>query len=205
MIITISRETGSGGHTVGKLLADQLGYDFYDKEIVAQVAKDMQLDEAVILENGETISDTTYLDMVSGFIPFSRKEKVPFDAIKNAQDTLIREIAKKDNCVIVGRGADDILKHLPNAFHVFIHADMQHRVARVQAQEQVTGQERRIQRELEVKDHARSMYYNYFTGRTWGAVGNYHLSIDTSVFSEAQSVELILYALKLRKEASANA
>lgn len=205
MIITISRETGSGGHTVGQMLAERLGYTFYDKEIVATVAKEMQLDETVIMENGENMSDRTYLDMVSGFIPFSRKEKVPFDEIKAAQDKLIKRIAFKDNCVIVGRGANDILKNIPNAFHVFIHADMQHRIARVQRHENVTGQETRIRRELEVKDHSRSMYYNYFCGKEWGKVENYNLSIDTSVFSKTQSVELILFALKMLKEVNENA
>lgn len=205
MIITISRETGSGGHTIGKLLAETLGYRFYDKEIVADVAKKMQIDEAVVLENGETMSDQTYLDMTSGFIPFSRKEKIPFDAIKATQDMLIREIAEQDNAVIVGRGADDILKASPNAFHIFIHANMEHRVARVQKQQQLSGQELRIQRELEVKDHARSMYYKYFSGREWGKVGNYNLVIDTSVFSEAQSLALILTAIDLWKENKENA
>lgn len=202
MIITISRETGSGGHTVGQMLAEKLGYTFYDKEIVATVAKKMHLDESTILENGEYMSDKTYLDLASGFIPFSRKEKVPFNEIKETQDKLIKEIALKNNCVIVGRGANDILKNVPNTFHIFIHADMQYRVARVQQHENVTGQETRIQRELEVKDRSRSMYYQYFSGKEWGKVENYNLVIDTSVFSIAQSVELILFSMKMLKEYS---
>lgn len=200
MIITISRETGSGGHTVGQMLAKKLGYDFYDREIVAEVAKEMHIDENVILENGENMSDKTYLDMVSGFVPFSRKEKIPFDQIKETQDNLIRKIAQHDNCVIVGRGADYILKDWSNAFHVFIHADMEHRVARVQRHENAVNQERRIRRELEVKDHSRGMYYNYFCGKKWGDVGNYNLSIDTSLFTKTQSVNLIITALKMLEE-----
>lgn len=205
MIITISRETGSGGHTVGQMLAQRLGYDFYDKEIVAAVAKEMHLDEALVFENGETMSDKTYLDMASGFIPFSRKERVPFDEIKEAQDHLIREIAQRDNCVIVGRGANHILKNQPNALHVFIHADMRHRVARVQRHEGISGQETRIQRELEVKDRSRGMYYKYFCGSEWGKVENYNLCVDTSLFTKTQSVELILSALEMLKESREHA
>ena len=82
---------------------------------------------------------------------------------------------------------------------------MQHRVARVQRHENVSGQEMRIQRELEVKDHSRSMYYNYFCGKEWGKVENYNLSIDTSIFSKTQSMELIIMAMKMIKEGMKNA
>lgn len=205
MIITISRETGSGGHTIGQMLAKKLGYDFYDEEIVAAVAKETHVDEATVFENGETMSDKTYLDMSSGFISFSRKGKVPFDAIKEAQDRLIRSIAKKGNCVIVGRGANEILSGFPGAFHVFIHADMDHRVARVQKHENVSGQEARIRRELEVKDHSRSTYYKYFTGKEWGQVGNYNMSVDTSVFTKEQTMQLIITAMEMMKEGNEDA
>lgn len=93
MIITISRETGSGGHTIGKMLAEQLGYSFYDRELISLVAKEMHLDEKIIAENGEIMSDQTYMDMTSGFIPFSRKSKVPVDKIQEAQTGLIQAIA----------------------------------------------------------------------------------------------------------------
>lgn len=205
MIITISRETGSGGHTVGQMLAEKLGYAFYDKEIVAEVAKEMHLEETIVLENGENLSDKTYLDMASGYIPFSRKNRIPFDEIKQAQDQLIQRLAKQDNCVIVGRGANDILKDYPNAFHVFVHADMPHRVARVQRHEGITGQESRIQRELQVKDHSRSLYCKYFCGKEWERVENYNLSVDTSIFTKTQTVELILFALQELKEKTENA
>ena len=205
MIITISRETGSGGHTVGKMLAERLGYDFYDKEIITEIAKEMNVDEMLISDNGESMSDATYMDMVSGFVPFSRKERVPFEEIKEAQDKLLTQIAERGNCIIVGRGADYIFANRKDAFHVFIHADMDHRVARVQRHDGITGQDKRIRRELEVKDHSRGMYYQYFTGREWGKVGNYNLSIDTSVFTKTQAVELIMAALERYEGGRTNA
>ena len=205
MIITISRETGSGGHTVGKMLAERLGYDFYDKEIITEIAIEMNVDEKLISDNGESMSDATYMDMVSGFVPFSRKERVPFEEIKEAQDKLLTQIAERGNCIIVGRGADYIFANRKDAFHVFIHADMDHRVARVQRHDGITGQDKRIRRELEVKDHSRGMYYQYFTGREWGKVGNYNLSIDTSVFTKTQAVELIMAALERYEGGRTNA
>lgn len=196
MVITISRETGSGGHTVGKMLAERLGYDFYDKELISLVAREMHLDEGTIAENGETMSDHTYIDMASGFIPFSRKAKVPVDKIQETQRKLIQTIAEKGNCVIVGRGADYILSERKDAFHVFVHANMEHRVQRVQRHDGISGEEKRIRRELEVKDHSRGMLYRLFTGREWAHVSNYNLSVDTGVFTKTQTTEIILDAMK---------
>lgn len=196
MVITISRETGSGGHTVGKMLAKQLDYDFYDRELIALVAKEMHLDEGIIAENGENMSDKTYIDMTSGFIPFSRKDKVPVDKIQETQSKLIQAIAAKGNCVIVGRGADYILSKRKDAFHVFIHANMEHRIERVQRHDGISGEENRIRRELEVKDHSRGMFYQFFTGREWGRVSNYNLTVDTGVFTKTQAMELIIDAIE---------
>ena len=196
MVITISRETGSGGHTVGKMLAQRLDYDFYDKELISLVAKEMHLDEETIAENGENMSDKTYIDMASGFIPFSRKDKVPVDKIQETQNKIIQTIAQKGNCVIVGRGADYVLASKKDAFHVFIHANMKHRIERVQRHDGISGEENRIRRELEVKDHSRGMLYQFFTGREWGHVSNYNLSIDTGIFTKTQATELILDAME---------
>lgn len=195
MVITISRETGSGGHTIGKMLAEQLGYDFYDKELISLVAKKMHLNEETIAENGENMSDKTYIDMASGFIPFSRKDRIPVDKIQETQNNIIQAIARKGNCVIVGRGADYILSKNKDAFHVFIHANMEHRVARVQRHDGISGEENRIRRELEVKDHSRGMFYQFFTGREWGRVSNYNLSIDTGIFTKTQATEIIIDAI----------
>lgn len=198
MVITISRETGSGGHTIGKLLAEKLGYAFYDKEIVASAAGEMGIDEKLILENGENMSDQDYIDMKSGFIPHCRKPEVPYEEIREAQDRVIRSIADKGNCIIVGRGADFILRGRSDVINVFIHADMEHRVRRVQRHEGVTGQEERIRRELERKDRSRTMYYRYFTEEEWGRAENYTIALDTGVFTKTQCAELIISALELR-------
>ena len=195
MVITISRETGSGGHTIGKMLAERLGYDFYDKELISLVAKETHLDEGTIAENGENMSDKTYIDMASGFVPFSRKDKIPVDKIQQTQNKLIQSIAEKGNCVIVGRGADYILSGKKDTFHIFIHANMEHRIARVQRHEGISGEESRIRRELEVKDHSRGMLYQFFTGREWGRVANYNLSVDTGIFTKTQATEIILDAI----------
>ncbi len=196
-VITISRETGSGGHSIGKLLAEKLGYTFYDKEIVNQIAFEMGLDAETIVENGENISDNTFINLVSGFVPLSRKKSIPIDSIQQSQSKLIKNIAKRGNCVIVGRNSDYILKDDPNAFHIFIHADLNHRVNRVAKREGIVGQEERISRELKVKDKSRNAYYQYYTDRPWGFVSNYNMVLDTGIFSEEQCCEIIINALKI--------
>lgn len=195
MIITISRETGSGGHTVGKLLAEKLGYAFYDKEIVASAARKMGIDEKLILENGENMSDQDYIDMKSGFIPHYKNAEVPYEEIREAQDKVIRSIADKGNCVIVGRGADFILRRRSDVVNVFIHADMEHRIRRVQRHEGVTGQEERIRKELEDKDRTRTTYYRYFAGGEWGKVENYTLALNAGIFTKTQCAELVIRAI----------
>ena len=179
-----------------KCLRNDWGMIFYDKELISLVAREMHLDEGTIAENGETMSDHTYIDMASGFIPFSRKAKVPVDKIQETQRKLIQTIAEKGNCVIVGRGADYILSERKDAFHVFVHANMEHRVQRVQRHDGISGEEKRIRRELEVKDHSRGMLYRLFTGREWAHVSNYNLSVDTGVFTKTQTTEIILDAMK---------
>lgn len=97
--------------------------------------------------------------------------------------------------MIVGRGADYILSEQKDAFHVFIHANMEHRIARVQRHESISGEENRIRRELEVKDHSRGRLYQFFTGREWGRVANYNISVDTGIFTKTQATEIILDAI----------
>ena len=134
--------------------------------------------------------------MEGGLIPFSRKKKIPVDKTQETQSKIIQAIAKKGNCVIVVRGADSILSGNKDAFHVFIHANMEHRIARVQRHDGISGEENRIRRELEVKDHSREIFYQFFTSREWGHVSNYNLSVDTGVFTKTQTTEIILNALK---------
>lgn len=196
-IITISRETGSGGHSIGKMLAEKLGYAFYDKEIVNKTAIEMGIDAETISENGENISDNTFINLISGFVPLSRKKSIPIDSIQQYQSKLIKNIAEKGNCIIVGRNSDYILKDNPKAFHIFIHADLKHRVNRVAKRENIVGQDDRIARELKVKDKSRGAYYQYYTDRPWGVVSNYNMMLDTSIFSEEQCCEIIINALKI--------
>jgi cytidylate kinase len=195
MVVAISRQTGSGGHTVGKLLAKKLGYKFYDRDIVERTASNMDIDDKLVLDNGEHMSDQDYLDMQSGFVPYYKKSEVPYDEIKEAQDKVIKALADDGDCVIVGRGAEEILAGRDDLFSVFIHAGMEHRIERVQRHYNIEGHEDTIRKELEKKDHSRQNYHRYYFKKEWGNMDNYNLSIDTDVFPKDDSAEIIMIAL----------
>lgn len=198
-IITISREVGSGGHTIGKMLAERLGYHFYDEEIVDCIAKETGLSSETIEITGEFMPEQDMLEKTTGLLLyslFSRTEKVPYKEIYEKQVKMIKGIVEKGNCVIVGRCADDILKDDERAFHVFVHSNIEHRIARVQRHDGITNQESRIRKELETKDKAKAAYYNFFTGKEWGQVTNYNMSLDTGIFTKTQCCNIIMETLE---------
>ena len=160
-IITISREFGSGGHSVGQKVAEELGIPFYDSELVDQVAKRSGYTKAVINEQGE------YTDKMSKWFSVSMAPAMyfenPQDEIFKAQKRVILDCAEEGPCVIVGRCADYILdQEAYPTLNVFIHADMPHRISRVL--ERYGDTEVDVRKRLERKDRNRKTYYRYYTG-----------------------------------------
>ncbi len=193
-VITISREFGSGGHSVGKKVSELLNIPFYDNEIVSQAAKESGFDERIVSEQGEytsrankwfgswTLSSTAYYED-------------PQDQIFRIQSNLIREYAEHGPCVIVGRCADYILKeHGFLTLNVFIYSDMKHRAARVLARYGETTVS--IQKRLEQKDRNRKTYYKYYTDQVWGDYHNYHLSLDCGLLGVDTCADMIVTAAK---------
>ena len=186
MIITISRETGSGGHTIGELLANKLGYTFYDREIVNEIASEMNIDESVVDDNSEELA-------ARGFR--RRRADIPVEEIKKMQEKIIKEIAAKGNCVIVGRGADEILKGYKDAFHVFIHADLDERVERMARHRGQENNKDAIRRELIERDRSRAKNYELYAGREWGKIENYNFGVNSSKLTKNQCVDYIIKAI----------
>ena len=133
-IITIGREFGSGGHEIGKLAAEALGIAFYDKELLAAVAKESGFSERYIEEGGEYATATNSLLFniaVSSGYNTPGKGLTPSDQVYVLQSNLIRDLAEKEPCVIVGRCADYILRERMDCLHVFLYADMDYRKKRI--------------------------------------------------------------------------
>ena len=193
-IITISRQFGSGGRTVGRMLAERLGVPFYDKELVKQVADETGFDTSFIEENGEfSPSKSIFSFAMSQGIPCMQNGLSMSDFIFCIQRQVILKRAEQP-CVIVGRGADYILRERDNCFNVFIHADMQSRAERIV---RLYGEsEKKPEQRLADKDKKRKIYYKHYTDREWGDAKNYDMCLNSGKIGIEKCVELILDAIK---------
>ncbi len=188
-IITISREFGSGGHSIGEAVAKELGIPFYDGEIVNQVAIESGYAKELIEEQGEhTTAGNKWFDVTAASAMYFQS---PQDEIFLAQRKVILECAAKGPCVIVGRCSDYILKteEIPS-LHILIHADMEHRIARV-LQRYGEIKDVDVKKRILKKDKQRRTYYRYYTDQRWGEYQNYDLSIDSGTLGEETSVHMI--------------
>lgn len=191
-IITISREFGSGGRTIGKKLAEKLGVPYYDREIIIKVAEESGLDQKFIEEMGEYAPSKNIFSYA--FVGRSIDGLSTNDYIWNLQCNIIRELADKGPCVIVGRCADYILRNRDDVLNVFIHADKEYRAERI-VREYGERTKSPIER-VEEKDKKRSINYQYYTDRKWGIVQNYEVSLDSGVIGIDNCVEIIASIVK---------
>lgn len=188
MIITITREFGSGGRTIAKKLAEKLGYVYYDYEIVQQIAQESGFAKEYIEENGEDASSTSTFGFIWNNYGYNLS-----DELYIAQRNVICELADKGNCVIVGRCSDYILRDRKDVLNVFIHADFEYRKNRVVS---VYGQnEFAPDKRIKDKDKRRIAYYKYYTDRKWADAKNYQLCLDSGVLGIDKCVELIEKAM----------
>ena len=193
-IITISREFGSGGRTVGRKVAEMLGIPFYDKELVDQIAMESGFAPKFVEEHGEhspTGSFFSYAFAPQG-VPGIMNGLSTADFLWNIQCNVILQLADQGPCVIVGRNADYILKDRPEALHVYVFADAPYRAERIV---RLYGEsEKAPEKRLEEKDKRRRVNYQHYTGRTWGQAQNYDLCLDTGVLGEDFCVDVIVKA-----------
>ena len=190
-IITISREFGSGGRTLGHMVAEKLGIPFYDKELVDQIALESGFAPKYVEEHGEhspSGSLFSYAFAPQG-IPGVMNGLSTADFLWNVQCNVILQIAEKGPCVIVGRNADYILKDRPDALHAFVFADIPYRAERIVRR--YGESEKSPEQRLTEKDKRRRVNYQHYTGRTWGQSQNYDISLDTGVLGIEQCVDII--------------
>ena len=200
-IITISREFGSGGRTMGRKIAEKLGIPFYDKELVDQIAVESGFAPKFVEEHGEhspTGSFFSYAFAPQG-VPGIMNGLSTADFLWNIQCNVILQLADQGPCVIVGRNADYILKDRPDALHVYVFADVPYRADRIV---RLYGEaEKSPEQRLAEKDKRRRVNYQHYTGRTWGMAQNYDLCLDTGVLGEDYCAEIVVNAvLNSRKD-----
>ena len=195
-IITVSREFGSGGRTVGRMVAEKLGYKFYDDEIIERVVKESGLAREIVEKYDEyathknsllyTLAVNSMGDGIHG-LSFANQVQI-------AQSRVIREIADEGGCVIIGRGADYILRERDDCFNVFVRADMDSKIKRV---EQMYGQtDKKTEDRIKDKDTKRRVFYRSFTMRDWGDIANYNLVLDSGVIGIEKCAEIICDAVE---------
>ena len=191
-IITISREFGSGGRTIGRMVAEKLGYEFFDKELVKKVAVESGLHEDFVEQNGEYASAKNWFSYVfqsmgtQGVMNGMSMD----DFLWAMQRKVINDLADKGNCVIVGRCADYILKDREDTLHVFIHADKKARAERIVRLYGMT--EKSPEKRLEEKDQRRKVYFKHYTDQVWGMSQNYDISLDSGVIGIQKCVDIIV-------------
>ena len=191
-IITISREFGSGGRTIGKTVAERLGVPCYDKELVKQVALESGFDPKFIEERGESAPGKNrfaYAFLGRG-TPGVMGGMSASDFLWTIQYRVIQDLAEKGPCVIVGRCADYILREREDCLHTFIHAGVPFRADRIV---RLYGEsEKAPEKRLADKDTRRRVNYKHYTDREWGMAQNYHITLDSGVLGIDRCVEIIL-------------
>lgn len=199
-IITISREYGSGGRLVGKMLSKILDIPFYDNELITLSAQKTGLSQDYFRES-ESASVGNILFSLSNLLPTNSPHEVyglPLtEKIFLAQSQVIRDVSK-ESCVIIGRCADYILKGNENCTNVFIHADIKDRVQRVSEVYGLTG--KHIEHTILKTDKRRANYYSYFSNQKWGQADNYDLVLNTSKISIENAAEVIKTYILLKQQ-----
>lgn len=181
-IITIGRQFGSGGRELGRRLAEELGFEYYDKEIVSEIAKHTSLSEEYVQQIIECTPHRLY--PITTAHSMSMNEDYSFRQIQTiyeAQSEILKEMADKGNCVIVGRCADYILRDY-KPFRIFVHATLESRLnrCRQKGSEEEHYTDRQLKRKIRKIDRGRDRYYSFYTGQQWGDKDNYDMCINTT-------------------------
>ena len=187
-VITIGRQFGSGGREIGRELARQMGIAYYDRELMQEAARESGIDPQYF-EQADEAAPTNLRHALLGWPAFSYGGGLCNENIFKLQADVIRHIADKQSCVIVGRCADYILREHPRCFTVFIHADMADRIARIQRHESLSDKEA-AEKAVKV-DKKRAGYYNFYSDKEWGSTAAYDLSINSSVLGATETASLI--------------
>ena len=182
-IITIGREFGSGGRELGKRLAENLGIAYYDKEIVEEISKRTQLAESYVQQIIEQKSGVFFPITIGRTLHSAGNDYMmhQYTAVYSEQANVLREMAEKSDCVIVGRCGDYILKDY-HPLRLFVYSDLESKVKRCRekADEHEHLNDKQLRRMIKRIDKSRARYYHYYSGQIWGKHSNYDMCVNTS-------------------------
>lgn len=194
-IVTIGREFGSGGHEVGNRLATRLDIPLYDNNLIRMVAEKLDIGE----ETAKALDETTLNSFLKGFVldPIEKTsqtkgtEYIPplNQQVFELQSDIIRKLADRGSCVIVGRCADYLLRENPNCMNVFICAEWEDRVKRIAEKFDIS--ERKAAEKIKRMDRERRYYYESHTGLEWGSIDSHHLLLNVSRLGIERAVDIL--------------
>lgn len=201
VVITIARQYGSGGRTVGEMLANKLGIHYYDKELMRLASEDSGINEKLFVKADEKAKNQSLFRIAKNvyngeLIPPESDDFVSDDNLFNYQAKIIKQLAEEESCVIIGRCADYILKDYDNVLSVFVHAPKE--FCMEQAAKKLSMSSKEIEKYIAKTDKRRSDYYKYYTGREWTDARNYDLCLDSSKLGFDRCVEEIEAYMKVR-------
>lgn len=194
LVITISREYGSGGHEIGQMIAKELGIPFYDKELIELTVEKTGYTAEYIQANEQHLANELLYELYEQNYAYVGDQLPPADILFMVQSKIIRDICAKGSCVIVGRCANFILKDNPKCFNVFIHASIEYRKAKVNEKYGATPP--CTNKDLEISDKNRANYCLHYTKHDWKDATNYHVALDASEYGSEKAAQKIIELLK---------
>ena len=203
VVITISRQYGSGGKTIAAMLAQKLGVNFYSRDILKMASEDSGINEELFGMSDEKIRRAGWLHTLSHpyegkLLPPEDKEFVSDDNLFNYQAKVIKDLAAQESCIIIGRCADYVLKDNPDVIRLFFYAPLEDCIRRVVDQNGISAKE--AEKKIAKIDKYRADYYKYYTGNAWNDARNYDFCLDTSSMSYEKLVAVVKDIIKIYQE-----
>ncbi len=201
IVVTIARQYGSGGKTVGKMLAKEMGIPWYSRDILKMASEESGISEQLFMQFDEKLKSSFFKrispDIYTGeLISPESSDFVSAKNLFNYQAEVIKKLAKTESCVIVGRAADFVLKDYPNVVSVFVHGSEEFNLARAMEQNSMTEEE--MKKFIAKTDKYRADFYRHYTGREWTDARNYDLCLNSSKLGFEKCVEEIRAYIKVR-------
>lgn len=201
VVITIARQYGSGGRTVGKMLAKDLGIPYYDKELLKKASEESGINEGLFAGADETLKNSPLLRITrkvyqGQLIPPDSNDFTSAENLFNYQAKVIKQLAEEESCVIIGRCADYVLRDYDNVLSVFVHAPEDYCIE--QAKKKLAMSEKEVKKFIQKTDKQKEEYYKHFTGREWSDARNYDLCLDSSKLGYEKCVAEIKSYMKVR-------
>ncbi len=201
VVITIARQYGSGGRTIGQMLSEELAIPYYDKELLKKASEDSGIHERLFAGADEKLKNSPLLRITKKvyqgqLIPPESGGFTSMENLFNYQAKVIKELAEEESCIIIGRCADYVLRDYDNVLSVFVHAPEAYCIE--QAKAKLSMPDKEIRKYIQKTDKERAEYYKHYTGREWTDARNYDLCLDSSKLGMQKCIEEIKAYMEVR-------